>query len=481
MIDEILKLFVALIEVTFSLFGEIFQGLFDVFRQKPNIEYTAKFIRETKLLKRKNTGFVITGTRSLSRHDSYVNVMACGGTGSGKSSTLITPGLLSIRNCSLLIHDPGGNEYNKCSAAMVQAGFEVHVIHFARPDISAQFNPLDDVTTSSEAQKIATTLIRSVNPKGKGGDPFWENSAISLTSNHICLLQTQPKEYRNLHNLRYLITQMGSNSKAVDALYEQYADPVLRAEYAAFIASDEKVVSGVLATIRAALNLAADRSIAEVTAGNTLDIENIRRKPTAIFIMNGTQDAAYYAPLTSLMFEKVFGAVLKKLPEKDDLDMFFLIDEAATLTLPSLPQFVANSRKFRSGSMILLQDFRQLVHNYGAPNAETIRANCYTKMFFPGQPHETCVELEGICGKFQHTDKEGKVTIRPLMTVDEIRCMEKDQALIIAGNLPPIKATLTPYYKNRKLRTLATLPPAPFKKTTTLPLLTLPLPYVEED
>jgi type IV secretory pathway TraG/TraD family ATPase VirD4 len=149
---------------------------------------------------------------------------------------------------------------------------------------------------------------------------------------------------------------------------------------------------------------------------------------------------------------------MSRFPTKDEMDIFLLIDEASSLNLPTLPVAVANVRKHRSGIMLLLQDYNQLVHLYGKYEADAIRANCYTKLFFTGQSLETAKELEQTLGRFEFKDKEDKKSIRPLMTCDEIRMMPSNRAILICGHHPPVKARLKPYYKRGDYRRYAEIP-----------------------
>ena len=44
------------------------------------------------------------------------------------------------------------------------------------------------------------------------------------------------------------------------------------------------------------------------------------------------------------------------------------------------------------------------------------------------------------------------------MTMDEIRIL-KEEAIILCGNLPPIKARMIPYYEQKELNRISSLPP----------------------
>ena len=113
-----------------------------------------------------------------------------------------------------------------------------------------------------------------------------------------------------------------------------------------------------------------------------------------MYIQNSVADQKYYACLTSIFFEQFFSFLFGRFPKDIEQDIFLLIDEASSLNLPTLPLAVANVRKHRSGIMLLVQDFNQLIHNYGKYEADGIKANCFAKMYFTGQSLETATELE---------------------------------------------------------------------------------------
>ncbi|MBK7957228.1 MAG: type IV secretory system conjugative DNA transfer family protein [Bacteroidetes bacterium] len=90
-----------------------------------------------------------------------------------------------------------------------------------------------------------------------------------------------------------------------------------------------------------------------------MDFEKIRKEKSIIYIQNATSDILYYKPIISLVFEQLFRILTVKLPEKKDLDLFFLIDEFSSLTLPSIPIFLSNCRKYRIGVALSIQNLSQ--------------------------------------------------------------------------------------------------------------------------
>lgn len=457
LLEKLLELFVRFMESFFKFLAEQIERLIEYLFQKNKHAYRADFISEKELFTMEHEGFCLTGKGNLSVKNSYQGALVVGGTGTGKSSITLLPSLYTMRS-SFVIHDPSGELFSKSAGYLASIGYSVRTLNFTNPMASSGYNPLARVHSSSDIQKIASMLVTNALG-GNSKDPFWNTQATALLSMLISILKKQSEEYYNLYNVRQLLNDLGGgNTKAVDALFSRHADPVLFSEYKSFISYDDKVVSGVIATCKAALQIFSDDSVAKVTSYDTLNLADFRNKPVALFVRNSIADQKYYSILTSIFFEQFFSYILSRFPEKEEEDIFFLIDEASSLKLPTLPLAVANVRKHRAGIMLIIQDFNQLVHSYGKHEADAIRANCFAKMFYTGQSLDTAKELEQTLGRFEYKDDDGKVVVRPLMTNDEIRTMKKNQALLICGHFQPMKAKLHPYYENRKLRSYDKIP-----------------------
>ncbi len=457
-VEQFLNLIIELAEAALNFLFEFIEMLFTNVPKK-NKGYNAEFASAGTILSRGGEGFCLTGVRNLDRKRSYENALIIGGTGVGKSSVVLIPSLYTMRS-SFIVHDPSGELHSRTAGYLKQRGYTILVLNPSNPAISSGYNPLSRVRSSSEIQKVASMLVDTAFGQ-KTKDPFWNTQAVALLSMFITVLKKQEPQFQNLFNVRQLLNQLGSSPKSVDALFSKDADEVLFAEYKAFIAYDEKVVNGVIATAKAALQIFSDEAVAKVTSLDNIEMENFRKKPTVLFIQNSVADQKYYSVLTSLFFEQLFAFILGRFPKSNEQDIFLLIDEASSLNLPTLPLAVANVRKHRAGTMLLVQDFSQLIHHYGKYDADAIKSNCFAKMYFTGQSLETSSELEKTLGRYEYEDEDGKKIVRALMTNDEIRTMKASRALLVCGNHPPVMARLRPYYKNSKYRNYSELPAPP--------------------
>lgn len=448
-IISIVKLIVFIIEGIIKLLYQLVV-VFIKFVSGNDFSYKARFGLPGLLLSLSNYGFCLTGKKSLSVKDSYENVLISGSTGTGKSSTVLIPSCLKMHDHSLIVHDPSGEISTKTAGYLQQVHkFKKKVLNYSDPERSSFFNPLARIRTQSDSQKVAELLVHH-SMGNSGGDKFWSLEATSLIFLLIEILREQDSKYCNLRNVLNLL-QLMSDPKGIDRLFSKTDDESLYNSYKSFVAYDSKIQSGIIAQAKAALNIFNMDSVAQVTSSDTLDFESFRKEKTILYIQNGLADQRIFSVISAIFFEQFWAYLMRTLPSDDDLSLFLLIDEVASLgMMPTLQLALANVRKYRAGMLLSIQDFAQLVQLY-KNDAHAIKANCVTKLYFSGQSLETARELQSILGQFEYKDEKGYKIKRELMTHQEVRMMDKRSALIISGNRKPIKVKLTPYYKQTKL------------------------------
>lgn len=321
-IEQLLTLIIQLLESILKFLFEFIEMLITGLPKK-NKEFKAEFAPTGTILSRRHYGFCLTGKQNLSVKNSYMNGLVIGGTGVGKSSVVLIPSLYTMRS-SFIVHDPSGELYNKTAGYLTQKNYEVKILNFANPSISSAYNPLSRAQSSSDIQKVASMLVKN-SMGGESKEVFWNSQAVSLLAMLITILKKQEIQYQNLFNVRQLLNQLGGNPEAVDDIFSRYADETLFAEYKSFLSYDDKVVSGIIATCKAALQIFSDELVARVTSSDTLNLQDFRDKPVALFIQNSVADQKYYSVLTSLFFEQFFSFVLGRFPKKNKIFSFLLM------------------------------------------------------------------------------------------------------------------------------------------------------------
>lgn len=439
-------------------------GLYQLYRwltgSGRKVEYNADFmpVPASQILSRFNKGFNLTGISALSVKGSFSNCSVYGPSGSGKSTTVIIPTIFSLAwgGASMCCNDPSSELYEKVSGWLAQEGYVILRLDFSMPGRSEGFNPLARCKSISDIQKMVHLVIRNTIASSKG-DPFWDRSAemlITLFARYL-VFYAEP-EYRTMGNVLRLVETFASHPKKLDKLFIAAHDEELLGQYKATLIYGDKTLQSIIATARAALNIFSDPTVIQTTSVDTIDFSRFRKDKVALFICNPINDLHYYQALSALFFESLFGEIMSRIPKRDERPIFCLLDEAATMKFSSLSITISNIRKFSAGIMLVVQDYQSLVALYGISEAHNIRTNTYAQVYLKGQPLETCKELEAILGRFTYADEKGIEKVRLLMSADEIR--KSDEAIILCGNLTPIRAKMTPYYDRYTFRKRSEIP-----------------------
>ncbi len=424
-------------------------------------KYRAEFISPDEVLNTSNHGFCIDGRRKLSTKASMMHALIVGSSGSGKTQCCVLPSLLELEG-SLIINDPSFELYLSSSGYLKSKGYEIITVNYSKPSVSNGYNPMARIESVSDCNKIAHMLVRNTL-KGTG-DPFWSLQSVTLMTMLMRALLSEDIQYRNLANVRHLVQMLSADHKLVDKVIAKTGNAQLINEYKSFLSFDDKVRLGIQATCLAALQIFTDPDVAKVTSVDTLNLDKIRSRKTALFIHCHVGDMAVYSPVTSLFFEQLSKVLMSTLPGKTDLPVYYILDEFSSLYMPNTNVIISNIRKYQCGLMLICQDYQQIVDVYGKQQAESIRSNTYGKVYFGGVSHATATELSAQLGKYEYTDEKGR-KIRELKKPDEIRTLDKDRAIFICGNYKPILLRMTPVYKHPFLKLRSQIPAPKIKGT----------------
>lgn len=139
------------------------------------------------------------------------HVMVMGGSGTGKSFSIIKPNILQFHS-SFIVTDPSAELLRSTAKALLSKGYNVKVFSTTDMKHSNTYNPLDyiyDVNGDFSAVKVRVlvdTFIKNIDPDKKGGDPFWDKAASSIMTACIgYLAEFCNPEDRNMYNILRLI------------------------------------------------------------------------------------------------------------------------------------------------------------------------------------------------------------------------------------------------------------------------------------
>ena len=464
---------------TTIIIGVVVLALFTSGKHKGEHRYTASFGSKYDHFSLLNHGIAI-GPLSTTRKLATTNIFLAGPTGSGKSTIIITPSVVSIARggSSIVVNDVSGELFERTSGYLSSKGYRILRIDFTNSRFSESFNVLLLCRTISDIQQVCLLVIRNSMGEAKT-EIFWEQSSIALLAIFIRYLvfYAEPK-YRTLQNVLHLLNKFAVDSSGELAmLFIKTNDKELISAYKAMLVVGEKTLQSIIISTRVALNLWNDPEVCRTTTANTIDFEELRtgKQPVAIFVSTPLQKLDYTRPISAIFFQSLFDFILSRIPSPTERCIFILLDEFASMTFPNITTTINNIRKTNASICICVQDEMALWALYTQAEAHQIKTNCGCQIFLPSQPLHTCKELSQILGKYTVIDEEtGKEKgTRELMSVDEIRLAKK--AIVLINGAAPCLMDLTPYYDSFWLRKLAHSKPSPLHEKQAVELHLIPL------
>ena len=425
-----------------------------------------------RFLKPYNSGLRFSRFSKMSSETSYNNLCLIAPTGSGKTTRFVIPNILTASG-SVVVTDPSGEIFRSTSGYLASIGYDIRVFQPADIDRSLMINPMTRFTTAQERKQLATTLAMNT-ASAAGDDKFWVTMARNLLSIAITAVGNHPEaDQRHLGNVRMLLNGFGANGRAVAGFMKRHCDAATFAEYVAFCSQDHRVLSSILSTARAALDLWSDPSIVKLTSSDTLDVDTLRKRKTAIYIIVPEHRIPYFSIIINLVYAACFEHCINNVAPAD-LPVYFFLDEFGNLGfIPDFPTIATTLRKRRSSLNIILQDDAQLRERYGQNGAQSILAGGMgNKLFFAGLDYGACHYVENVLGHATEVDKGTSTEVaqrtvaRPLLTSAEIRQLPRNQAILISGRLPPVKIKIFSYLTEPKLRKRAEMAPVGFPDTS---------------
>lgn len=318
-------------------------------------------------------------------------VAVCGGSGKGKTASMILPIVYSAieQGFPLYIYDFKYAEPNDSLACTiipmaVRAGYEVYVMApgFAESDIC---NPLDflvddlDGLAARELGSIMKSNLREGSRDG-GNDPFFD-IAGDLLIQAVILLAKQTKFPDMM--MCQVILSLPNLPQRIQASGLSYLSKSTFGQYLS-VAGSEKTADSIRGTAQNLFAPFTTAGVADAFCGTTTMPLYIEGKQLVIIGMDKARKKAL-APFLAGTMQMALNLNLAKARQ----DPFvFIYDEAPTVQI-DIATALATQRSAGGISVVGYQDIGQLETRYGRETARTILSNCATKAIFNPQEIES--------------------------------------------------------------------------------------------
>ncbi|WP_217179188.1 type IV secretory system conjugative DNA transfer family protein [Streptomyces sp. AC495_CC817] len=354
------------------------------------------------------------------------------------------------------------------------------------------WSPLMAIHTYSDADKVAQWLAEAAveNAAADAKARFWINlTQIALGP----MLWIARKSNKTMQDIADWIGYQ--NFEEVERLFDEYelhlTDPVAKEDLAmarrglsATQRRDKMTRSGIFANADFILKPFMSAQMAPTTdirfdengkpyspfGLQVLDIEHVLDMGGTIYAISDEEEQEMLRPVFQSVAQSYLRACRKRQQRQGAGPLvnppLLLLEEAANVApLPTLDKMAATYRGFGIVIMSIWQDEAQVGTLYGT-RAPTVLGNHTTRLYLPGSSDDTTLDrLSRLIGDqavtqyrlTHHQDQhnvsinEGSEDVR-LAPIDYLRTLPQDVAIVLSGNLPPLRVTATPWFKDPEMR-----------------------------
>ena len=396
-----------------------------------------------------------------------MNILVIGGSGSGKTRYFCKPGLYSA-NCSYLVTDPKGELLKAAGGLLLSLGYEVRVFNLIDPEQSDCYNPFVYVREEKDVLSLIDNLIKNTTPRNaSSNDPFWEKAEVALDSAlMLYLIHEAPQDEQNFETMLYMMNF--ADVREEDEQYRSPLDMLFRAleeeqpahvavkQYKVFKQAAGKTAKSILVT--AAVRLAAFNipQYAAMTSMDEMDFGSLGERKRAIFCVIPVNDSSMNY-LVGMLYTQCFQELYRRADLKYNgrlpVPVRVLQDEWANVAQPeSYPKILATCRSYNIGLNIIVQNVQQIKALYEKEH-ESIIGNCDTLLLLGGGNEPASLEFivkllgretlatrtRGLTkGRNGSSTTNYQQTGRDLMTVDEVRKLDTNKAILFIRGEDPV-------------------------------------------
>ncbi len=399
------------------------------------------------------------------RHKRNLNVLVCGGSGSGKTRFYAKPNIMNA-GTSFVVLDPKGELLRATGNLLREKGFELKVLDLVDMERSHCYNPFVYLKTDNDIQRLVTNLYKNTTPKGsKSQDPFWDQAASMLLLALMFYLHYEaPPEEQNFPMVMEMIRAGDVREDSEDymspldilfwKLGKRDPEHIALKYYRSYRSGAAKTLKSIQITLMSRLEKFNLESLAGITQSDEMDLGKTGERRTAVFAVTPDNDSSFnflVGMLYTQLFQQLYYQADVVHGGRLPVHVHFVMDEFANVALPdSFDQLLSTMRSREISVSIILQNLAQLKALF-EKTWESIVGNCDEVLYRGGNEQSTHEYVSKLLGRETiDVDSYGKTrgrsggssvnrqtAGRELMAPDEVRALDSRYALLfIRGERP---------------------------------------------
>ena len=427
-----------------------------------NNKYSDKDKEKNKILT-KSTRIGLDGRK----HRRNLNVLVCGGSGSGKTRFYAKPNIMNA-NTSFITLDCKGEILRDTGSLLEQKGYKIKVLDLINMEKSHCYNPFAYLRDDNDIQRLVTNLFKNTTPKGsQSQDPFWDQAAMMLLLALVFYLHYEAPEDEQHFPMVMEMIRAGevredddTFSSPLDELFNRLErrnpEHIALKYYRNYRSGSGKTLKSIQITLVSRLEKFNLDSLAGITQYDELELWKLGEEKTALFAIIPDNDSSFnfiVGMLYTQLFQQLYYQADVVHGGRLPVHVHFVMDEFANVALPDeFEKLLATMRSREISVSIIIQNLAQLKALF-EKQWESIVGNCDEFLYLGGNEQSTHEYVSKLLGKEtidtntygQSYGRNGnystnwQITGRELMTPDEVRMLDNQYALLFIRGERPVK------------------------------------------
>lgn len=418
------------------------------------------------------------------------NMLIIGGSGSYKTTSVLTPNILLASGTNVIL-DIKGDLLRKHGNYLKAHGVTVKSFNLINPEESDRYNPMAYLEKETDVIRLITNMQASVKPPDSAkGDPFWDDGvALYLQAMffHEWLQAKEEERQPTLNNILKLVnmetkkvtdekgenetTQLQMEMDRLAGIHGEDYPPVR--DYRKLKEGAAETVRSIIIMVNAMLRLCETAALKRLFEADDIDIPSLGLgidhnpdKKTALFLVMPDNDQSFNF-LISMFYTQLFDVLLRIADHKCHgqlpIHVRLWADEFYAGPKPNNTEVLMGTIRSRNMSIVpVLQSISQIKAIFPNEKWEIFLDNCATVVYLGAGPasfstHEYISKLLGemtidtrtdgvTTGAHGNSSRNNAKAGRGLMTPGEVRRMSrKNCILFIEGQYPIFDKKAIPF------------------------------------
>lgn len=459
------------------------------FRQQLTEYGQAKFqtrpeMKANGLLQPLGAGMVFGKLAAPSKRAAYVSAtfqkfphcLVVAPTRAGKGVGYVIPNTL-LFNGSIVVLDVKGEIFEATSRHRQAEGDAVYrfsPFDFEHP--THRYNPLERVARIENLEQRYTELAKisdyflTVSDKGTAGDFLTEGRELFVAAGLLAIERGKP----TIGEISRILFGQGATQEVYGEHAEEVKHPNAAQTFRKFAGYSDRTLSSHASVLGGAgMTIWNNPAVDRATSGNDFSFTDLRKRPMSIYVVVNADDIRTLSPLVRLFFGELIATMRSTLPDPkiEPWPVMVMLDEFDQLgPMPIVEQALKQLAGHGARVSIITQSIPGLDNIYGENVRMSLESAAGMKLYLAANDKKTAGEISDALGKttklsvsdsvsrdrdfMQRRSVSRRMEERPLLTPDEVRRLNPDQAILIPERQNPLLVHRIVYFQDPTFKAL---------------------------